>query len=161
MSTWTELSSIVVGIVTAATTLKDKHTDARDARVSYCAVFCGDDTEFEELDGAAKEVGTLADSTATGPVYVTPPLSTQAGDLRVVKIRRPDETRKERGDADFAVSSYAAFKATYLEAVGFRLIERDDFEMLELVDSEFDVRAYFSHPPVEEHAGIREALTAS
>ena len=30
--------------------------------------------------------------------------------------------------------------------------------MIELMDPNFDVRAYFSHPPVEEHPGIKERL---
>jgi len=33
------------------------------------------------------------------------------------------------------------------------IIEREEMEMIELMDPAFDVRAYFSHPPLDEQLG--------
>jgi hypothetical protein len=41
-----------------------------------------------------------------------------------------------------------------LSKEGFKLIEREDFEMIELMDSEFNVRAYFSNPPLDERLKV-------
>lgn len=155
---WDSLADKVAAIVADAAALKDRHTDSGAAHVSYCAVFCHSTAEFAELDAAARSVGVLANDTQTGPVYVVPAVSTTAGPLRIVKIRKPDQTRTERGDADFAVPNYSALKQSALDRDGFKLIERDDFEMIELMEPGSDVRVYFSHPPVEEHAGIKETL---
>ena len=36
-----------------------------------------------------------------------------------------------------------------------KLIVRENFEMIELFDPEFNVRAYFSNPPLDEQFGIK------
>lgn len=151
------LKANVTSIVARATALKDLHTSA-EASVSYSAVFTQSDDEFEALSEDAALWGSLVQVTKTGPVFVGPEIPTIAGPLRIIKIRKPDPTRPERGDADFAVADYPSFKARHLDSPGFTLIERDEFEMLELMDEAFNVRAYFSDPPVEEHSGISEAL---
>jgi hypothetical protein len=89
---------------------------------------------------------------------VIPNITTPAGILRVLKIRKPDPTRTERGDADFSINNYHEFKNHVLSRPGFSLIRRPKTEMIELIDNNFDVRAYFSYPPVETHDGIKEAL---
>lgn len=158
-ATWNDLTAIVNQIVDDSVALKDKYTDAKNAHLSYCAIFCQSPDEFSQLKECVSENGKLVDDTATGPVYlVNPVISTKAGDCQLVKIRRPDENRPERGDTDFALESYEDFKQRYLGQENFKLIEREEFEMIELMDSHFNVRVYFSNPPVEEHSGIREAL---
>lgn len=52
--------------------------------------------------------------------------------------------------ADFTVSDYQAFKNKCISQNHFKLIAREKFEMIELMDSEFNVRAYFSHPPLDK-----------
>ncbi len=92
--------------------------------------------------------------TSTGPLFKIAPLQTVAGPLQLLKIRKPDPTRTERGDADFTVSDYPTFKAKYLQRPGFRLIERPEMEMVELVDLTFNVRAYFSNPTLMKQLEI-------
>jgi hypothetical protein len=157
----TNLESAVRTIVQRANTLRLKHASKFDAHVSYCAIFCQDDRQFDSINTAASGIGVLADDTPTGPVYVVPPIDTVVGPLRVVKVRKPDTTRPEKGDTDFGVANYAEFKAANIGRPGFKLIVRPNFEMIELMDPDFDVRAYFSHPPVEEHSGIKETLQGS
>jgi hypothetical protein len=87
--------------------------------------------------------------TTTGPLFQIEPLKTTTGLLKLLKIRLPDTTRPERGDADFTIADFSVFKKKYLSKAGFKLVPRENFEMVELVDSAFDVRAYFSNPPLD------------
>jgi hypothetical protein len=155
---WDDLVGLAQVIVHDALALKNAHVPDHPVTVSYCCVFSRDDPEFDKWTSAAGARGAVAKDTPTGPVFVVPEINTAAGPLRVLKIRKPDATRGERGDADFRLEQYEDFKRAYLGRPGFNLIERSEFEMVELVDSQFDARAYFSNPPVETHAGIREAL---
>ena len=66
------------------------------------------------------------------------------------KIRKPDPTRPERGDADFNLDDYEKFKNKYVGKEGFSLIERKDHEMVELMEKGSDVRVYFSHPHIDK-----------
>lgn len=154
------LESTVAEIVSQADRLRLRHVPEYPVHVSYCAIFCQNEDQFNALNGAAIAAGSLAETTPTGPVYIVAPMQTAAGPLRIVKIRKPDPTRPERGDADFALKDYDSFKTANLARPGFKLIKREHFEMLELVDSAFDVRVYFSNPPVERHPNIKRALAA-
>jgi hypothetical protein len=102
----------------------------------------------------AEKIGKLIKDTPTGPLFNITPLDTKAGKLKLVKIRLPDETRLERGDADFTVRDYSAFKKDCLTKPGFKLISRDSSEMIELMDPNFNVRAYFSNPPLDRQLGL-------
>ena len=115
------------------------------------------EAEYEELISLVRRTGaTVAQETAMGPVFQIASVSTEAGDLRLLKIRRPDPKRPERGDADFTLPDYQKFKTAYLSRSGFSLIERSDMEMIELVDPAFDVIAYYSYPPLGEVLKITE-----
>ncbi len=150
-----ELELLIQDIVSQASELKNKHTDQANAHVHYCCIFTQSDEEFEALLGEVSEIGKMLKDTPTGPMFQIELTETIAGSLRILKIRKPDPTRPERGDADFAVSNYPKFKEKYLGQPGFKLIEREDFEMIELMDPDYDVRAYFSNPPVEEQYELK------
>ncbi len=143
--------ALIQTIVSQAQNLKDKHTDQKRAPVNYACIFCQSEEEFTEFKKKAQELGKVIKQTSTGPLfYLNPPIQTIAGPLRLLKIRQPDTTRPERGDADFTVDNRQRFKEKYLNQPGFKLITRPEFEMIELMDSKFNVRAYFSHPTLEE-----------
>lgn len=148
------LKTIVLGIVEEARRLKNRRTDQPTAPVNYACIFSQSLSEYEELLRVTEGVGTIIQDTKAGPVFKIPPVSTSAGELQLLKIRRPDPGRPERGDADFTVSDYASFKLKYLSEPGFGLIQRENFEMLELVDPGFNALAYFSHPPLTEQFGL-------
>lgn len=154
------IQNTVRTIVEQANTLRLKHAAEFEGAVSYCCMFSQSQKQFEHFVTIAKSVGKIATITNTGPVFIVPAVETAAGVLRVFKVRSIDQTRKELGDADFSLTKYSDFKARYLGTEGFKLITRSEFEMIELTDSTFNVRAYFSNPPVEMHSGIREALDA-
>lgn len=142
-------------IVKRANTLKDKHTSEKNAPVNYACVFCQNDEQYDSLVALAQEIGKVIEETLTGPLFHIQPLDTIAGKLQLLKIRKPDATKPELGDADFTVSNYPEFKKKYLSQKGFSLIIRKSFEMIELTDSKFNVRAYFSNPPLNKQLKIR------
>ncbi len=146
--------SIVQNIVSQARKLKDLHTDQKNAPVNYACIFSQSDDEYQRLEAMVAKIGKVIQSTKMGNVYLVESFETVAGPLRIVKIRKPDPNRPERGDADFTVSDYPAFKKAYLDKPGFKLIERPGHEMIELADKDFDVLAYFSHPILEKVLGL-------
>lgn len=145
-----ELLVLIQDIVKQASALKDKHTNQKGVPVHYVAIFAQTKKEYEDLLTITKQIGSILKDTPTGPVFKIEPINTVAGLLQILKIRISDSTRPERGDADFAVRDYQNFKNRYLSKFGFKLIKRETFEMIELIDSAFSVRAYFSNPPVEK-----------
>ena len=155
METAAELEELARRIVKNAGELKDKHTDEKGARVNYTAIFSQSSNEYDILLKLAKNIGEVIEDTPTGPLFLINPIPTNSGALKLLKVRMPDKTRPERGDADFTVSDYDTFKKTYLSRPGFKLIKREKFEMIELIDSTFNVRTYFSHPPLNEQLGIK------
>ncbi|MFA4818347.1 MAG: hypothetical protein WC621_00725 [Patescibacteria group bacterium] len=155
------LKTIVQEIVKQARELKDKHTTEKDAAVNYAAIFSQNDREYQGLLEPAGQIGKIIQDTPTGPLFEIGGIDTVAGQLRLLKIRKPETTRPERGNADFTVVVYPIFKKTYLPKVGFKLIERKEYEMIELIDPSFNVRAYFSHPPLDQQLGLKQGLPNS
>ncbi|MBU6390495.1 hypothetical protein KGQ31_03015 [Patescibacteria group bacterium] len=149
-----ELTSLVKDIVAEAHKLSLAHTSEVDAPVNYACVFSRNPTEYEELVRAARELGSVAEETKMGPVFLISPIDTDAGRLQLLKIRRYDPNRLERGDADFTLSHYDKFKKEHIGVSGFRLIRRERMEMLELSDPSFNVLAYYSYPTLSEVLGV-------
>lgn len=150
-----DLKRIVKEIVKRAFILKNKHTDEINAPVNYACIFSQSKEEYDDLLEVAQKIGNPVKETPTGLLFQIDPLDTVAGKLKLLKIRLPDSTRPERGDADFTVSDFSDFKKKHISKKEFKLIRREDFEMIELMDSEFDVRVYFSNPPLDEQLGIK------
>jgi hypothetical protein len=149
-----EFVELVKEIVNKARILKDSHTQETEAKVSYAAIFSQSANEYEELIGTAMRLGKVIDNTPTGPLFLVDPIKTDAGTIKIIKIRKPDASRRELGDADFNVSDYQSFKDRCLQQPGFKLIVRPKFEMIELAAKESDVLAYFSNPPVDKQYHI-------
>lgn len=141
-----ELILLVQNIVEQAMALRDKHTSETSAPVNYACIFTQSNEEYEKFLIIARTLGSVVHETNMGPVFRIRPLTTIAGDLELLKIRKPDPKRPERGDADFTLSDYQTFKNTYLHTPGFGIIARENMEMIELSDPNFNVLAYFSHP---------------
>jgi len=145
-----ELKNLATKIVAESQQLSATHTTEGKSLVNYACVFTQSENEFQSMLEAANQLGPVAQETATGPVFHIPPLSTVSGTLRLLKIRRPDPKRPERGDADFTVSNYESFKKEYLGKPGFGIIKRTEMEMIELIDPSYNVLAYYSHPTLAE-----------
>lgn len=148
-----EFKNVIQEVVRESAELKDKYTDKSNVPVNYAALFCQSDEEYKEFLNLANKLGKIYKITTTGPLFLID-LDTESGKLKLLKVRKPDETKKERGDADFTITDYNTFKEKYLSKAGFSLIEREDFEMIELINSEFNVRVYFSNPPLDKQFGL-------
>ncbi len=148
------LKKQVQDIVKQSCELKDRHTDEHNAPVNYACIFSQSQEEYELLIKIAHNIGKIIQETPSGPLFNIHPLKTVSGDLRLLKIRNPDKTKPERGDADFTVSDYPNFKDKYLSKKGFKLIDKKQFEMIELMDPDFDVRTYFSYPPLDKQLDV-------
>lgn len=148
------LKNLVVDIVKRSCELKNKYTAEIDAPVNYACIFSQSDNEFNELKNLARQIGRVIEETSTGPLFRIQDIDTVSGLLKLLKIRKPDKTRLERGDADFTVSDYSSFKNKHILQNNFKLISREKFEMIELIDFDFNVRVYFSHPSLEEQFNI-------
>jgi len=153
-----EFITLVKEIVTNARTLKDKYTDEKNAPVNYACIFAQSVDEFDQTYAAATQLGHIVKETPTGFLFLVDSIPTVAGSLRLVKVRRPDSTHTELGDADFTVKDYVTFKNKVLKKPKFSLMTRPEMEMIELMDSEFNVRAYFSYPPLDEQSEIKKII---
>lgn len=150
-----DLKNIVKEIIIKSTILKDKYTNQKSALVSYVAIFCQNNQELKEFTKIVKTFSTIINETPTGIHYRIPPLDTISGKLEILKIRIPDKTRHERGDADYNVDNFEDFKKKYLPLNEFKLIKRPNHEMIELMESGADVRVYFSNPHIDKLLGIK------
>lgn len=148
------MENLIENIVKEAESLKDKYTNQKGIPVNYTCIFCQSEKEQSNFLKEAHKLGTIIQETPSGPLFKIS-LDTIAGKLQLLKIRKPDPTRPERGDADFAVSDYPAFKEKYFNQPGFSLIKKDNFEMIELCEKDNNVRVYFSDPPLDKQLGLK------
>jgi len=125
-------------------------------QINYSAIFCKNDAEYKKLNEEASQIGNVVEDTQTGPLYkFHKSLQTLAGPLWLLKIRKPDPTRPQRGDADFTLKDYYSFKEKYSKNKDhFKIIDRGNFEMIELKDKKFRVLSYFSNIPLTLQLGI-------
>jgi len=148
------LTKIINYIVNRSTELKNKFTNASTVPVEFACIFCQNEKEYEEFTDSIKTLGKIVQKTSSGFTYLLDePIKTISGPLRLVKIRKPDTQRPERGDADFN-TEYKNFKKKYQGNHKFELIKRDIFEMLRLSDPSFDVMACFSSIPMSKDLHI-------
>lgn len=151
----TKFTTTVKYIVDQSTKLKNDFTDDKKAPVEFGCIFCQNDEEYQYFSKEIKSDGKIVEDTKSGFTYLlNEPIETVSGPLRLVKIRKPDLNRLERGDADFN-TSYPAFKKKYKNNPKFELVTRDDSEMLRLSDQSFDVMACFSKIPKSSNLGIK------
>ncbi len=140
-----QLEKIVNYIVIAGLKAIKSNTKNEKATLDYLAIFAKNQSEFQKLLSQTCQLGKEVDpkNNLTGQTFLLKsPFQTPAGPLKVLKIRRPDPTRPQRGAPDFKVKNYQDFKKKYLvNGHNFSLVIRKDFEMIELKG--IDVLVYF------------------
>ena len=142
-------------VVSHSTKLKDRYTSASTAPIEFACIFCQNEEEYKEFTNSIETMGKIVEKTQSGFTYLLDdPLKTVAGPLRLVKIRKTDPNRLERGDADFN-TDYKDFKDRYEKDPKFELVKRESFEMLRLSNPKFDVMACFSNIPRSTDLGIK------
>ena len=147
---------LVKDIVKRSTELKNKYTSEVDAKVNYACIFCKNDDEYNNYIKVLSEDGNqIIDNTYSGPLFRIKDLETCSGTLKLLKIRKHDEKHLDLGDADFTVSDYLSFKDKYINKPNFKLIKGEGYEMIELIEDNNSVRAYFSNPPLDIELGIK------
>lgn len=149
-----ELNKIIDQIVNGCFELKNKYIQEKDLEIDYLCIFSQNQKEYQNLIQVSEQIGKVVNNTPTGPVYAfNKRPKTIIGSPKLLKIRLPDKTRPQRGDVDFN-TNYPEFKEKYLNNKEFTLIQRVDFEMIELKDSNFNVLLYFSNIPPSKQLGI-------
>lgn len=108
-----DLKNKVQSIVEKATALKNKHTTDKNAPVNYACIFSHSKKEYTELLELTTKIGTVVEETPTGMLFQIEPLKTISGVLKLLKIRIPDSTRPELGDADFTISNFTDFEKIF------------------------------------------------
>lgn len=149
------LIEIINYIVDQSNKLKNRFTDVSSAPIEFACIFCQTEKEYKELTNSIESLGKIVERTPSGFTYLLDkPIKTVAGPLRLVKIRKPDPKRPEKGDADFN-TNYKNFKKKYQGISGFELVKRETFEMLRLSNPSFDVMSCFSNIPKSKSLGIK------
>ena len=146
---------LVKEIVKKSNDLKNKYTNEVNARVNYACIFCKNDDDFNNyIEELKKDGNSILEDTYSGPLFKIN-VDTVAGNLKLLKIRRHDDDHLDLGDADFTVKNYIDFKSEYASKPNFKLINGKNYEMIELMEKGYDVRTYFSNPPLDEELGIK------
>lgn len=149
------LVTTITYIVTRSTELKNKFTDATRAPVEFACIFCQNEEEYTKFTNEIETLGKIVERTPSGFTYLlVKPIKTIAGPLRLVKIRKSDPQRPEKGDADFN-TGYVNFKKKYQNDSRFELVKRETFEYLRFSDPNFDVMACFSDIPKSKNLSIK------
>lgn len=131
------LISIIHYIVNQSIKLKNKYTGEIDATIEFSDIFSRDNDEYRKLTDTINKIGKIVYTAPTGHIYsLKKPIMTVAGKLSLIKIRRPENKFRFRGDADFD-TDYPKLKQQYQDNPHFELIVREKFEMLRLSDPIF------------------------
>lgn len=150
-----DVIALIQLIVRRSVELKNAFTEELAAPVEFVCIFCQNEEEYKQFINSIETLGKFVERTQSGFTYLLDkPIETAAGSLRLVKIRKPDPQRTERGDADFN-TDYISFKKKYQKDSRFELVKREFFEMLRLSNPNFDVMACFSNIPKSKILGIK------
>jgi len=140
--------------VSKSNDLKNKFTYATDAPVEFGCVFCQTPEEYEKFTNTITPLDRIVEDTPSGYTYLLKePIETVSGPLRLLKIRKPDPKRKERGDADFN-TNYEEFSSRYQSDPRFKIVEHKTFKYLRLEVPGSGTMACFSNRPKSKVLGL-------
>ncbi len=128
---------ILAYIVKQGLTTITSSTSETQPKVDFVNIFSRDDTEFSELLTCLKDIAqpTTTHTEGTGITFrFSDPISTSAGLLQWVRLRKADPRRPQRGGLDFKVENYEAFKKECFakNSGDYGLIMRTGFELVEI-----------------------------
>lgn len=131
-----EMEEIIQYIVRQGVETVQANLGEQVVAIDYLAIFSKDEREYTAIEHLLEPLGSEVDkeNTKTGRTFLlNDPIQTPAGNLPVVKIRKPDLTRPQRGAPDFRVSNYLELKEKFLSSSGnFTLMMRKNYEMIEV-----------------------------
>ena len=138
-----ELCEAVVYIAEKTSDLAKK-VIGKTLPISSLTIFAHYSDEFEKLSGIVKTIGDFVNENNGPRVALHEPIKVGESTIIHLRIRKPDPYRMQVGCDDFDISDYTAFKNEYLpkHSNNLRLIVRENYEMIEFFDPDFDVLAY-------------------
>jgi hypothetical protein len=118
--------------------------------VTSVTIFAHYPNEYERLINILRELGTPQSEVNGFKVVLREPLTVRDNVITHFRIRPPDPYRMQVGCNDFDVKDFTAFRKEYAEAYphNLRLIQRQDYEMIEFFDPDYDVLAYVLSRPI-------------
>lgn len=141
---------IILELVQLADVVIKKHID-EELVLDYVDIFPKSENEKVELSKEINKLGKQISATKTGPIYLLDkPIQTNYGILRLARVRIYDSQKTQRGAPDFKVKDYAKFKEKYSGKEYFHLIDRKEYEMLELDIKNSNVLIYFPNETLSE-----------
>ncbi len=113
-------------------------------------VFTHYPNEYGHLINILRELGTQQGEVNGFRVILHESLTVGDNSITHLRVRPPDPYRMQVGCNDFTVDDYEKFKTEHLEAHphNLRLIQRQDYEMIEFFDPDYDVFAYVLSKPI-------------
>lgn len=149
------IAKIILEIIQLADVVIKKYID-EELVLDYVDIFPKSEEERLNLLEEINKLGKQISSTKTGPIYLLDePIQTKYGNLKLVRVRIYDNQKTQRGAPDFKVKDYAKFKEKYLGKDFFNLIERKEYEMLELDIKNSNVLIYFPSETLAESLGLK------
>lgn len=140
-----ELVGTIQYIAQKTIELKDKYIGEKRLPIDYIMIFSHSEKEFKRLRKICNKLGEVV-ANSNGPAYkLHKPIGIPTGKLRLLRIRKPDPERPQKGCDDFAVKDFKAFKKKHIPDKNghVSLIVRPEYEMIEIKDEKFDVLVYF------------------
>ena len=112
--------------------------------ISSLTIFSHSEDEFASLKKSLSVLGSPYNENNGPRVTLYKPIKAGSNLITHLRIRKPDLERPQVGCNDFDVEDYEVFKRKYLvsHSKNLRLIVRNDYEMIEFFNDNFDVLAY-------------------
>ncbi len=149
------ITKIVLEIVESANVLIQQYIP-EELALDYVDIFPTSEKEGIELINELEKAGKKICRSHIGQVYLLDtPIKTQYGLLKLVRVRAYDKERNQRGAPDFKVKNYDQFKAKCRGKDYFNLIDRTDYEMLELNIEGSNVLVYFPSELLSDSLGLK------
>lgn len=106
-------TSIAIEIADNASRLLHK-LKVTDTNLEFISVFAQNAEEYERYLEELLNIGTLFDESTTGVfISLERPLSTSLGGISVIKVRKPNEERRDLGNANYFVNDFQSFLNKY------------------------------------------------
>ncbi len=111
--------------------------------IKSLTIFAHSGKEFDQLVEILSEMGKQYNYNNGPRIELFEPIEVENNNVEYIRIRKPDIERPQIGCNDFE-TNYEDFKEKYLSKYpnNLFLIERTDYEMIEMKDKDFDVLAY-------------------
>lgn len=150
-------------IVEQGIDLKNKYLQEENATIDYVAMFTQNSEEYDFYNQELNTIASIVNENTTGITYrLNVALATNAGELYLIKVRKPDQNKAQLGAPDFKIDNYDNLKEKYLKNPQFGITKASDgTEMVELKDENFNVLVYFPQLTLGEELLQAEAIESS